>query len=76
MTKPWSMQISRDNRSLFAMGEVNQLSSVITLIDLTKMKKAWEKPVEDSLHIAIPTEDNRYVLLKPSDRSLIKYRCY
>lgn len=75
-TKPWAMQISRDNLSLFAMGEVSQLKSVMTLVDLDKMKTAWEKPVEDSLRVALPTEDNRYVLVKPNERAVIKYRCY
>jgi hypothetical protein len=74
--KPWSMNISRDNRTLFVMGQESALRWVIMLVDLTSMKTAWKKTVEDTLRIALPTDDNRYVVIKPVYNSLVKYRCY
>jgi len=74
--RPYSIQISRDNRSLFVMGLKSGLRSVMTLVDLEKMKTAWEKPVDGSLRVAIPTEDNRYVLLEPDERTIMKFQCY
>jgi hypothetical protein len=74
--RPYVIQISRDNRSLFVMGLKSGLRSVITLVDLEKMKTAWERPVEGSVRVALPTEDNRWVLLKADERTLMKWQCY
>jgi hypothetical protein len=40
------------------------------------MKTAWERPVEGSVRVALPTEDNRWVLLKADERTLMKWQCY
>ena len=74
--KPWNMQISRDNRSLFLMGEESELSSVMMLVNLETMKTAWKKPVASDLRIALPTEDNQEVVIKSAWNTLMKFKCY
>lgn len=74
--KPWTIQISRDNRTLFVMGQEAALSSVMMLVNLEKMKTIWKRPVSENLRIALPTEDNREVVVKSGPTMLKKLRCY
>jgi len=74
--KPWSMNLARDNRSLFIMGKKSALSSSMMLVDLTEMKKAWEKPVKSDLRTALADENNRHVVVKTGDNVLKKFVSY
>ncbi len=74
--KPWSMNLARDNRSLYIMGKKSEQLSTMMLVDLVNMKKAWEKPVKSDLRTALPTGNNRQVVLKTKDKTLKKYTCY
>lgn len=74
--KPTVMHISRDNRSLFVLGEENQLITTMMLVDLTRMKVAWKKSMAESIRVALPTEDNREVVVQAGPITLRRYRCY
>ncbi len=76
MIKPWAMNLARDNRTLFVMGKDSSITSAMMLVDLEKMKKAWEKPVANSLRTALTTEDNREVLVKYGPKMLKMYKSY
>ena len=76
MERPWAMNISRDNRSLFVLGRLNQLSSIMMLVDLTKMKTAWKKTAPDDLRVAHTTSDNRYIVVKFGKDIIKKYKAY
>jgi hypothetical protein len=74
--KAFVMQIARDNRSLLVMGQETELSSAMTLIDLNAKKIAWKKRVDDALRIALPTDDNKFIVIKSGDNSIVKYQAY
>ncbi|MFO8056830.1 MAG: hypothetical protein R6V10_06010 [bacterium] len=74
--KPWSINLARDNRSLYIMGKKSRLSSVMMLVDLDNMEKAWEKTVKSDIRTALPTENNRQVAVKTRDNTLTMYSCY
>jgi len=74
--KPWNMNLSRDNKSLFVHGRESALSSGMMLVDLTKMQKAWAKPVADSIRTTLLTEDNKLLAVKWTDRAVKMYQCW
>lgn len=74
--KPWVINLARDNRSLFVLGQKSEAISVIMLVDLGRRKKAWEKPVDHNLRLALPTINNEEVVIKSAPNALTKYRCY
>jgi len=74
--RPWVIQLARDNRSLFVMGEESARRSVMMLVDLARMKTAWKKSVAADLRVALPDENNRRVVLQTSDKTLVKFECY
>ena len=74
--QPWVIQLGRGNQSLFVLGKKSELASVIMLIDLAKMKKVWERPVDDSLRLALPTEDNQMVVIQQDPKVLLKLKSF
>jgi hypothetical protein len=74
--KPISVNISRDNRTLFVMGKESEYKSQMMLVDLEKMKISWRKKVPQTMKTAIPTENNKFVIAEHQNNMIVKYKCY
>ncbi len=62
--RPWYMNIGRDNRTLFVLGEEDEKSSAMLFIDLEAREERWREPVGDQVKVADARDDNSEVLVR------------
>jgi hypothetical protein len=74
--KPKTIQISRDNRSLLAVGQESVVNSAILLVNLDKMKTAFKKPIDADIQAALATEDNRLLVIKAGTNAIMAFNLY
>jgi hypothetical protein len=73
--KPYVIQFARDNQSLFVLGQADAGNELL-FIDLAANKISWHKRVDDNVRIALPTDDNRFIVVKTADNTVTKFKAY